>query len=152
MDITAKSRQRQLKSSTALPLQSTAPFNKSTSAIHLHQTADKSADKQFPTRHATKTRFASPTNVHGRSLSWGGTFLRRDIETEDRVAVVRQMEVAERNHVHAKQKIEILKFTIADLQSLDDNVVREPAIPVTMPISEMTARTIPGNSVCMALI
>ena len=45
MDITAKSRQRQLKSSTALPLQSTAPFNKSTSAIHLHQTADTSPTK-----------------------------------------------------------------------------------------------------------
>ena len=76
-----------------------------------------STHKPSRARYATKTRFANSTNVHGRSLSWGGTFLRRDIETEDRVAAVRQMEVAERNHVHAKQKIEILKFTIADFKA-----------------------------------
>ena len=68
MDITAKSRQRQLKSSTALPLQSTAPFNKSTSAIHLHQTADKSPTKPLwgPSQHPQ--HFPLYVDVHSFKL------------------------------------------------------------------------------------
>ena len=45
MSIHTKPCQEHLKSPTALPLQFTAPLNKSTSAIHLHQTADKSPTK-----------------------------------------------------------------------------------------------------------
>ena len=48
---------------------------------------------------------------------------RRDDKLENRVAVVRQMEVAKRNHIHAKQHIKPLKLTVANTQSLDDDVV-----------------------------
>ena len=53
------------------------------------------------------------------------TFFRRNNKLEKRVAVIRQMEVAKRNHIHANKEIKILKFAVADLQSLDHYVVRE---------------------------
>ena len=46
-----------------------------------------------------KPDFDNSTNVHGRSLSWGGTFLRRDIETENSFTVVRKMKIALRYNV-----------------------------------------------------
>ena len=47
----------------------------------------------------------------------------RNRKLENRVAVVRQMEVAKRNHIHVKQHIKPLKLTVANTQSLDDDVV-----------------------------
>ena len=48
---------------------------------------------------------------------------RRNDKLENRVAVVRQMEVAKRNHIHAKQHVKTLKLTIANAKPLDDDVV-----------------------------
>ena len=48
---------------------------------------------------------------------------RRDDKLENRVAVVRQMEVAKRNYIHSNQHVKPLKLAIANAKPLDDDVV-----------------------------